>query len=167
MRHLSTILFSVLALTLLSNASRAEVLYSKEGALKQVFPLADAFDEVNLFLSDEDVAWVQKTAKVKPVARVFRAYKAYQQNKLLGFAFIDTHRVRSMNETLMLRISPQGMVQEILLLAFHEPTEYQPSKKWLSQFEGRALSANPKTPPGRRRHLRSHINRERRGCCHA
>ena len=140
MKQQITSLISILALALFSQAAWAEVFYSKEGALQKAFPGADEFDEANLFLSDEDVDWIQKEAKVKPASRVFRAYRAYKAKRLLGFAFIDTHRVRSMNETILLRISPRGEVEDILLLAFHEPAEYQPSVRWLSQFQGKHLS---------------------------
>ena len=58
----------------------------------------------------------------------------------MGYAFIDTHPVRSLEETVMVVVGPDGKLGPTVMLAFHEPTEYMATSAWLSQFEGMALS---------------------------
>jgi hypothetical protein len=58
---------------------------------------------------------------------------------VLGYAIIDTHLVRTLPETFMVVLTPDGAVRRVEILAFHEPPEYAPTGGWLRQFEGRAL----------------------------
>lgn len=55
--------------------------------------------------------------------------------KLLGYATIDVHTVRTLPEAVMVVLSPEGQVTSTLLLAFYEPLDYMPNERWLKQFE--------------------------------
>jgi hypothetical protein len=61
------------------------------------------------------------------------------QGNVLGTAYFDTHRVRTLDETLMVVVDPSGRAARIEILACDEPPEYLPKKGWLAQFLGRAL----------------------------
>jgi Na+-translocating ferredoxin:NAD+ oxidoreductase RnfG subunit len=39
----------------------------------------------------------------------------------------------------MVVLTPQGGVRSLRLLAFHEPLEYQPTRRWYDQFERKSL----------------------------
>jgi Na+-translocating ferredoxin:NAD+ oxidoreductase RnfG subunit len=56
---------------------------------------------------------------------------------VVGYAVIDTHVVRTLPEAFLVVLSPDGRLDRLLLLAFHEPPEYQAPERWLAQFEGR------------------------------
>lgn len=56
-----------------------------------------------------------------------------------GAAYLDTHRVRTQAETLMIAVDPQGKVARIEVLSFREPEEYLPRGAWYQQFVGKAL----------------------------
>jgi hypothetical protein len=58
---------------------------------------------------------------------------------LLGTAYFDSHRVRTLPETVMIVVSPEGSVARVEILAFTEPEEYKPRPAWLEQYRGRAL----------------------------
>ena len=47
--------------------------------------------------------------------------------------------VRTLPEALLIVIAPDGSVRSLRVLAFHEPTEYQPSERWLAQMDGKQL----------------------------
>ena len=57
----------------------------------------------------------------------------------MGYAFIDTQLVRTLPETLLVLVSPEGTVAKLLLLAFYEPPEYEAPARWLAQFDGKPL----------------------------
>ncbi len=54
----------------------------------------------------------------------------------MGFAHIDVHTVRSKSEALMVVIGPDGVVQEVRVLAFHEPLDYLPALRWYTRLGG-------------------------------
>lgn len=56
-----------------------------------------------------------------------------------GVAYFDTHRVRTLPETIMVVIGPRGEVDRIEVVSFKEPPDYIPSDAWYGQFTGREL----------------------------
>ncbi len=59
--------------------------------------------------------------------------------KPAGVAFFDTHRVRTLNETAMVAIAPDGRVIRVEVIQFHEPQEYLAKDAWKQQFTGHKL----------------------------
>lgn len=135
-----TMVMTVVALSVLAVApATAKVFFSKKSALAEAFPGADAVDQVNLFLSAADAEAITASAGTPWPNRLTNAYVGRKGGAVLGYAFIDTHRVRSLDETLMIVVRPEGTIERVLMLAFHEPAEYLPSGRWMAQFIGRAL----------------------------
>lgn len=56
-----------------------------------------------------------------------------------GTAYFDTHRVRTLPETLMVVVAPDGSVSRVEVLAFGEPADYLPRARWYEQFRRRRL----------------------------
>jgi hypothetical protein len=69
-------------------------------------------------------------------------YAASRGGQPAGTAWFDTHRVRTLPETLMIVVDPQGRVGRIEVLSFREPQDYLPRGAWYEQFRGKALDAN-------------------------
>lgn len=67
------------------------------------------------------------------------AYEATKDGKLVGTAYFDVHRVRTLRETIMVVVAPDERVARIEVLAFAEPQEYLPRAKWYAQFVGKRL----------------------------
>src|SRR5262249_44012804 len=63
--------------------------------------------------------------------------------KLVGTAYFDRHRVRTLDETLMVVVDPSSKVTRVDILAFDEPEEYKPKAGWFSRFVGRGLDDEP------------------------
>ncbi|HVF61775.1 MAG TPA: FMN-binding protein [Thermoanaerobaculia bacterium] len=59
--------------------------------------------------------------------------------KAAGTAYFDTHRVRTLPETVMVVLDPSGKVRRVEVLSFNEPQDYLPGGGWYGQFAGRGL----------------------------
>ena len=64
----------------------------------------------------------------------------FKDDRLLGYALIDVHNVRTLSEAFLVVLTPEGEVRSLRLLAFHEPLEYMPNARWYDQFEEKSLS---------------------------
>jgi electron transport complex protein RnfG len=69
------------------------------------------------------------------------AYEARKDGKLIGVAFLDTHKVRTLQETVMVAVSPDGRIQRVEVIAFREPQDYMAKEAWIHQFDGKKLDA--------------------------
>lgn len=123
----------------LHNAGRAEVYHSRESALRLAFPGANNVEKRELFLSPAQAADVERMAGVKIPSRLVTVYVGTADAGVIGYAFIETHKVRSLPETVLLVVYPDGRAKAVHMLAFHEPPEYAPTERWLGQFAGKPL----------------------------
>lgn len=118
----------------------AKVFYAKDEALKLAFPDADQVEMRTFFLTNDELAWAEQMARTRIESKLFTLYMGKKRGAIIGYAAIDTHIVRTLPETFMVVLSPQGQVRTVVVLAFHEPTEYFPSERWLAQFHNEKLS---------------------------
>lgn len=119
----------------------AKVFYSKEEALKMAFPTADRVETRSFFLSPDQLQRIQQAAHAKLDSKLITFYVGKQNGKTLGYAAIDSHTVRTHPEVLLTVLSPQGEVNMVRVLAFHEPPEYMPGDRWYLQFTGKGPNA--------------------------
>jgi len=138
-RHAGLIALAVCALAAYCGEARGEVFHSRESALRLAFPDADTVDKRELFLSEAQAAAAEDVARVRLQSRLVTVYVGRKQGRTLGYAFIETHKVRSLPETVLVVVEPDGSARALHMLAFHEPPEYAPSQGWLEQFQGRPL----------------------------
>ncbi|MCK5407118.1 MAG: FMN-binding protein [Candidatus Krumholzibacteria bacterium] len=124
----------------LGGPARTEVFHSRESALRLAFPGADSVGKQEMFLSSEEAAEAEKLARVELPSRLVTMYVGYKDGDVLGYAFIETHPVRSLPETILIVIDPDGRTRGVHMLAFHEPPEYAPSVRWLEQFRETPLT---------------------------
>lgn len=121
-------------------SSFSQVYLTKDEALKLAFPERAKVERKTVFLTDEQVEWIQKMAKAKLESKVVTYYVGSADTGVIGYAFFETHVVRTMPETFMAVIGKNGRVQMVEILAFYEPEDYRPSARWLGQFTNRELS---------------------------
>jgi hypothetical protein len=62
---------------------------------------------------------------------------AYADERVIGFAEIAVHKVRTQPEAMLLVLSPEGRVRSVRIIAFHEPLDYMPTDRWYAQFVGK------------------------------
>ena len=66
-------------------------------------------------------------------------YEAVKDGKVVGVGLFDTHLVRTLNETALVAVSPEGRILRVEVVAFREPAEYMAKPAWVVQLHGKAL----------------------------
>ena len=114
---------------------------TQQEALATAFP-GDQIERRTAFLTAADLDTVRAAAgpdaKVEPAVVTY--YVAERDGRPAGVAYFDSHRVRTLNEVLMIVVEPDDRIRSIEVLRFAEPPEYRASEAWLRQFEGHALA---------------------------
>lgn len=118
---------------------------SQKEALALAFPEGTAVERRTAFLSEEETRRAQERARARVESRVWSYYVGRSTGGLFGYAYFETHVVRTMPETFMVALSSAGEVRFVEVLAFHEPPDYQARPKWLAQLLGRRLDAGALT----------------------
>ena len=121
-------------------SASAKVFLSQREALALAFPGADRIDRKTYVLSREQVVAVEKRSRAPLESKIVTFHRGLSREKVLGYAFIDVHTVRTLPEALMVVLEPDGRVRSLRVLAFYEPLDYLPTERWYTQFEGKALA---------------------------
>jgi Na+-translocating ferredoxin:NAD+ oxidoreductase RnfG subunit len=124
-----TFLFILLALSL-----SAKVLISPIDAMKANYSQDAKISKKNIMLSNIEFKKVQQQARAKLNTKIYRVYLAKKDNKIVGYGILINRKVRSKNAVVLYFISKR-ILQNIEIIAFNEPREYIPTKKWQSQFQ--------------------------------
>jgi hypothetical protein len=120
--------------------SLATIFYSKTEAMELAFGTGAQIESLSLFPDEAQTAKIEKDAKVKLDSGLFTFYVGKNQDKILGYAAIETTTVRTKPETLMILLTPEGELSKVITLAFHEPPEYLPPQGWFDKLYKRPLS---------------------------
>jgi FMN-binding domain len=133
----------VLGLALLGGATAvrpaaAKVFLTVEEALKLAFPGCEVARHT-AYLTSEQLRKARELAGAEIPSALVTSYAATRAGRPAGTAYFDTHRVRTLPETLMVVVDPQGKVARVEVISFREPEEYLPRGAWYEQFQGEAL----------------------------
>jgi hypothetical protein len=107
-------------------------------ALALAFPGANLVRKEHI-LDESQAERAKALGQVDLTGRWIVAYEAWRDGRLAGVGFFDTHRVRTLNETLLVAISPEHRILRVEAVVFHEPAEYMAREAWVKQFEGKGL----------------------------
>lgn len=93
------------------------------------------------FLTEAQLSRAEAVAgrDARPPSGVVTYYVAFSGDSVLGAAYFDAHRVRSLREVLMIVVTPEERVRRIEVVRFDEPPDYLAPEAWLRQFQGRPL----------------------------
>jgi len=127
------------AALLVAAPAAAKVFVSRNEALELAFPGADRVERMSFVLTDGQAERIEQRSRAPLDSRVQTLHAGYSGDRLLGYALIDVHTVRTLPEALMVVIDPDGRVRSVRVLAFHEPEEFMPTSRWFAQFSGREL----------------------------
>ncbi len=110
-------------------------------ALRLAFPPPVAVERRTAFLSEADLAKAKALAgdEAEVTSRVVTYYVGVQDGRAVGAAYFDRHRVRTLDEVVMIVVVPGDRVERVELVEFREPPEYRAPAGWLKQFGGRKL----------------------------
>jgi len=115
----------------------AKVFASQNQALSEAFPEASRVDRKTHILRKRDVTRIEKLVREKIESKIVVIHTAWDGDRILGYAHIDVHNVRTQPEASLIVLTPEGSVRSVRILAFHEPLEYLPTDRWYEQFRGR------------------------------
>jgi hypothetical protein len=127
-----------LLLLALAAPAAAKVFLTVDEALKLAFPDCKVERKTG-YLTGEQVRRARELSGVEVPSALVTYYVARRGAQLAGTAYFDTHRVRTLPETLMVVVDPQGRVTRVEVIAFREPEEYLPRGAWYEQFRGHGL----------------------------
>jgi FMN-binding domain len=138
---------TVLALSMFGGAGggpvAAKVFLSTDEALRLAFPNA-VVEKRTAFLKPEELARARHESGIEITSAVVVQHVALREGRLLGTAYFETHRVRTLPETVLIVVDPAGKIARIEIISFREPEDYLPRAAWYAQFLGRGLDAELK-----------------------
>ena len=134
---------AMLVLTTVGQA-RARVFLTRDQALELAFGDGSRVERVSIFMTDEQLSRARELAGdgIELDGALVVQYVGQRNGEPIGTAYFDSHLVRTLQETVMVLVTPEGAVGELEILAFQEPQEYLPKNGWLGQFDGKSLDRN-------------------------
>jgi hypothetical protein len=112
---------------------------TQEEALVLAFPEADSIQRRTAYLTEGQLAAlvsaVEEGGEAPP--GVVTYYTALRAGTLLGTAYFDAHRVRTLPQVIMIAVGPDARVLRVETLSFREPPEYRAPDRWLGLFRGK------------------------------
>ena len=127
---------AALGMTLfLAGAAQARVLMTQEQALATAFPAGVKVERQKFFLTPQQLADARRESGVDFNDQLIIRYAGSNG----AFAYFDSHRVRTLPETVMVVVGADGKVDRVEILSFDEPTDYFPKRRWIDQLLGRKL----------------------------
>ena len=128
------LLFFLLLSFIMATPAYAKIYYSKQEAMELAFGTEAQVESLSLFLKADETRRIQQLARVKLDSSLFTFYVGKKAGEIFAYAAIETHKVRTKPETLLVVLNAQGKLTQVETLAFHEPPEYEPSKRWYAQL---------------------------------
>jgi transcriptional regulator of nitric oxide reductase len=125
---------AVLVLSATVSPAAATVFHARDEALELAFPAADRTEARDFYLTRAQHEEIEQIAAAELDSDLLTVYAGYEGERLLGYAIFDTHVVRTLPETFLVVLAPDGRVTATHVLAFYEPLEYAPGERWLEQF---------------------------------
>lgn len=116
----------------------AGVIMTEAEALARAFPGLKP-ERHSRVLTPAQVAQVEKLARAKVLSPEVTYFEAVRDGRLLGRAYLDTHKVRTMPESVLSVVSPEGHLNMALLLQFNDHPDYVPAPAWLRTLQGKQL----------------------------
>ena len=133
-------------LTLLSTTAiiapsiaKAEVFLAQDEALEAAFGKGATTTPKTVMISSEQQAQIEELSQCQLTSGIFHYYEGRKDGELLGYAVIDSRIMRTNLAIFMVVTSKDFVIEKVVLLAFHEPAEYQPTDEWLKLMEGDRL----------------------------
>jgi FMN-binding domain len=130
----------LLALLLPAGGASARVYMTVQQALDAAFPPPAKVERKTLYLDEEQVRRAGEAAGVPVETRVVPYTVGTSDGRVLGYAYFDTHMVRTLPETVLILVGPDSTIKRIDILSFDEPEDYLPPRRWLDQFPGRGTA---------------------------
>lgn len=120
-------------------AAQARVYSTQQEALARAMPPPIEISRRTAYLSEEQARRVEELSGEPLEYRVVPYYAGIRDGRVVGYAFTDVHRVRTLPESVLFALEPDGRIRSAEILSFDEPQDYLPGARWLQQFDQRRL----------------------------
>lgn len=135
---------SIFILVLLfTNSLSALTLKTFTDAVQATYPSADNVKRQSVYLTKDQLAKATQYAGENIPSAFVVLYTVSRAGKTLGWVYLDTHRVRTLNETVFVSIDPDHRVHNVQVLNFYEPQEYLATDRFLALMKGRTIATKP------------------------
>ena len=91
----------------------------------------------NILLTIAKADVVHKQAQMKKGSKIFRTFTISKDDKNIAYAILISRPVRTKDAAILYMISPQGVIENVEVVAFNEPPEFTPSRQYIDQFKGK------------------------------
>jgi hypothetical protein len=129
----------IVTIPLVGAFAEARAQITREEAMARIYPGAEFVPE-RVFLTDAEQRRARELAGVDVPSKLVARYIARRNDEVVGVAYVDTHVVRTKNESLLIGLNPDRTVRRVEVTAFLEPAEYMATDIWYGQYEGRSLT---------------------------
>ena len=119
-------------------SSLAGKLPGADEAVRQLLS-GNSYKRETHLLSEAEQTAAAASSSQESVSGLATRYVVSNADGLVGYAYLDKHRVRTLPQTLMVAVDPSGRLLGIKVLAFHEPAEYMARDGWMEQFAGKTV----------------------------
>jgi hypothetical protein len=126
-------------ITCFAVSGSGRTLLTQDEALESAFPKGTRIERQSIFLKPAQLDRIRELSGQDVERELIIRYVGRKGDKVVGYAYFDAHRVRTLPETIMVMIDADGQIGQIAILSFSEPLEYLPKRRWLDQFLGRPL----------------------------
>ncbi len=141
MKVMRILLVAFLLSLTFSSFSEERDFTTPEKVLKRLFPDAQIVIK-NLAITKGQKREIEKLAKAPLDSRLISIYIVKRGDKVIAYAYVDVHRVRTHSESVLFVINPEGRIELVEVLSFNEPLEYMADESWLALFKGKTLGGN-------------------------
>jgi len=117
----------------------AQTLTITEG-VQLAFP-GSIVERKTFFLDDEQKEEARRLAgeNISIDNNLVIPYIAHTDGNPIGIAYFDAHRVRTLQEVIMVAVDTEDRVIRVETMRFQEPPNYRAPGRWMAQFEDRKL----------------------------
>lgn len=114
-------------------------LLTQDEALATAFPKGTKIERQSIFLKAGQLERIRDLSGQDIEQELIIRYVGRKGSQIVGYAYFDAHRVRTLPETIMVVVDATDSIEHVEILSFSEPAEYLPKRRWLDQFLGRPL----------------------------
>jgi hypothetical protein len=104
--------------------------------IKELNPNNCPIKKENLYLSKEERKKIEELSEAKLYGGLALRYVVSCKGKPKKYLYVDSHIVRTLNETVVVKIQDEK-IKDYIVASFNEPPEYKAPLKWLKQFIGK------------------------------
>ena len=117
---------------LLLTSLQAKLLINPFDALHAVYGKDVKIEKKNVLLTIDKADVVYKQAQIKKGSKIFRTFKVNKDGKTIAYAILVSRVVRSKDAAILYMITPEGVIENVEVIAFNEPPEFTPSKQYVT-----------------------------------